>query len=163
MKFLLAFLVLLPFGAAAHEITAGDLEIIHPSIPAPPPGARAAAAYVGISNDGTTPERLIGVEIDGVGSAMLHASTTDANGMVGMTMLDGIDIPPGETVVLQPGEMHLMLTGLTATFKTDDMVPGALIFEHAGRVEVEFMVVAPGEAGEDMGDMEGMDHSKHGG
>ena len=55
----------------------------------------------------------------------------------------------GETVVLEPGGYHIMLMGLTKPLTEGEMVPATLIFEHAGRIEVEFMVDPPG----------GMDHS----
>lgn len=140
MKFLLALLILLPFGAAAHEFKIGDLEIIHPSIPAPPPSAKSAAAYVVISNEGGEPDRLIGVEIEGVDMAMLHATVTDADGLTSMQHLEGIDLPAGEIVALEPGEMHIMLTGLTAPLTEGALLKGTLIFERAGRVEIEFMI-----------------------
>jgi periplasmic copper chaperone A len=156
LKFLLALLILLPFGAAAHDYKVGDLEIIHPSISAPPPSAKSAAAYVVISNEGTEADRLIGVEVAGVGMAMLHASVTDADGLTSMEHLDGVDLPPGAIVALEPGAMHIMLTGLTARFVDGETVKGALIFERAGRFEMEFMVDPPGGS-------DHVDHSGHGG
>jgi periplasmic copper chaperone A len=148
--------MLLPFGAAAHEYKVGDLEIIHPAIVAPPPSARSAAAYVVISNEGTEPDRLIGVEIEGVGMAMLHATVTDADGLTTMEHLDGVDLPAGAIVALEPGAMHIMLTGLNIVLSEGDRVKGVLIFERAGRFAMEFMIDPPGGADQS-------DHAGHGG
>ena len=144
-RFLALLLCLvLPLTAAAHEFQAGDLQIIHPHIPAPPPVAKTAAGYMAIANDGTEPDRLIGIEVDGVASAMLHATETSADGMATMMMLDGIEIAPGEVVVFEPGEMHVMMTGLEGPLAEGDAVPATLIFEKAGPVEITFMVEAGG-------------------
>lgn len=156
MKFLipLAAALLLGTAALAHEVKIGDLEIIHPNIPAPAATAQSAAGYIAISNDGTTPDRLIGVEVRGVAEASLHISETDANGVATMRALDGVDIPAGDTAVLEPGAMHIMLMGLTTPLAAGEMVPATLIFEHAGRVQIEFMVLNSD------GTEAPMDHSK---
>ncbi|MCB6178980.1 copper chaperone PCu(A)C [Rhodobacter sp. Har01] len=133
----------------AHGVTAGSIEIIHPNIPQPADGAMAAAGYMGIANAGDQPDRLIGVETPVAKSAMLHQTSVDADGVAKMAHLPGLDIPAGGTALLEPGGTHIMLMGLTQTLTEGQMVPATLIFETAGRVEVEFMVDPPG----------GMDHS----
>ncbi|MBP9950115.1 MAG: copper chaperone PCu(A)C, partial [Cypionkella sp.] len=102
----------------------------------------------------STPDRLIGVEVNGVTEASLHISETDANGVATMRALDGVDIPVGDTAVLEPGAMHVMLMGLTAPLLAGDMVPATLIFEKAGRVQIELMVLNAD------GTEAPMDHSK---
>ena len=47
-------------------------------------------------------------------------------------------------MTLEPGALHLMLDGLTAPLTKGEMVPATLIFAHAGRVAVAFLVTAPG-------------------
>lgn len=150
--FLAATPIALP--AAAHEIKVGDLTIIHAHIPQPSASAMAAGGYMAISNDGTTPDALIGVEVPFAKEAMLHTSETSADGVTKMTHIERLDIPAGETVVMEPGSYHVMLMGLTQKLTEGDMLPATLIFEHAGRVEIEFMV--------DPADGSEMDHSKMG-
>ena len=141
--------VLLASGANAHEVKVGDLEIIHPNILAPSASAKSAAGYMGISNDGKTDDRLIGVEVPSVKQSELHTTVHSADGVARMMHVESIDIPAGETVLLERGGMHIMLMGLTEPMTEGQMVPATLIFEQAGRVEVEFSV--------DPSD--GMDHS----
>jgi copper(I)-binding protein len=150
---LLAALLLSP-AVHAHGVTAGAIEIIHPNIPQPAADAMAAAGYMGISNSGAAPDRLIGVETPVAQQAMLHQSTVDADGVATMAHVEALEIPAGETVVLEPGGYHIMLMGLTQPLTEGQMVPGVLIFESAGRVEVTFMIDPPGGA-----DHSGMDHS----
>ena len=132
-----------------HGVTAGAIEIIHPNIPQPAEKAMAGAAYMGISNDGDTADRLIGVEIAIAAQATIHQTLVTAEGVASMTPMAAIDLPAHDTVVLEPGGFHIMLMGLKAPLVEGQMVPATLIFEHAGRVEMEFMVDPPG----------GMDHS----
>lgn len=146
--------LLLSTPVLAHSVAKGSIEIIHPNIPQPATGAMAAAGYMGISNRGDHPDRLIGVETPAAQSAMLHQSTVDANGVASMAHVDALEIPAEDTVVLEPGGYHIMLMGLTQPLVEGQMVPGVLIFEQAGRIEMEFMVDPA-----DGADHSTMDHS----
>lgn len=158
---LLAALFLAP-AALAHGVTHGTIEIIHPNIPQPVAGAKSAAGYMGISNNGTEADRLIGVETAAAASAMLHTTEFAADGVASMKHLPAVEIPAGETIVLEPGGMHIMLMGLTGPLTEGDMVPGALIFEKAGRIEIEFMVDPPGGQDHSQMDHSQMDHGQTG-
>ena len=136
--------------AHAHSVTVGEMEIVHPAIPAPPAAARSAAGYLEIVNAGSVGDRLLGVETAIAKQAMLHTTNLGADGVARMVHLDVIDIPANGTVLLEPGGMHIMLMGLTGPLTQGDMIPATLVFERAGRVEVEFSVDAP----------VGMDHSR---
>lgn len=152
---ILAFAVALFIAAPvlAHEVTVGDLQIIHPHIPQPAASAKAAGGFMAIVNNGTEVERLIGIESDIAAKSETHESKVDENGVGTMTHVDAIEIPPGETVNLEHGGYHVMFMGLNGTLSEGDMVKATLIFERAGRVEVEFQIDPPIGAG-------AMDHSK---
>jgi periplasmic copper chaperone A len=147
LTFAFAFLVAVPIFA--HEITAGDLQIIHPHIPQPAKSAKAAGGFMAIVNQGTEPDRLIGVESDIAMKVELHESKVDANGVGTMAHVEALDIPAGATVNLEHGGYHIMFMGLKGPVTEGEMVKGALIFEKAGRVEIEFQIDPPGEAGHD--------------
>jgi periplasmic copper chaperone A len=119
--------LLLASTAYAHEIKMGDLQIIHANIQAPIGSAQVAAGYMGISNEGDHADTLIGVEFS-------------ADGVASMKHVEALNIPADDTVVLEPGGYHIMLMGLTQPLNVGDMLPATLIFEHGGRVEIEFMV-----------------------
>ena len=136
--------LLISTAAFAHEVKVGDLEIIHANIPAPAVSAKAAGGFMAISNEGATPDRLIAVETGIAERAEIHTTETGADGVAKMVHLpDGVEIPAGDTVVLERGGLHVMFMGLTGAMKEGDMVPATLVFEHAGRVEIEFMVDPP--------------------
>jgi len=136
--------------AHAHGVTVGTLEIAHPAILTPPAGAKSAAGYLGIVNRGSTADRLLGVETGIAKRAMLHTTEHSDDGVARMVHLDAIDIPAGGAVTLAPGGLHIMLMGLTGPVTEGEMIPATLVFETAGRVEVEFSVDAPAD----------MDHSQ---
>lgn len=155
----IAAALLLATPALAHEINAGDLQIIHPHIPQPPASAKAAGGFMAIVNIGTEPERLIGIESDIAARSELHESRVDANGVGTMAHVEALDIPPGGTVSLEHGGLHIMFMGLKRPLVAGELHKGALIFEKAGRVEIEFQIDPPiGKSGGDSG----VDHSKMG-
>ncbi len=153
LSLLLAFVLAAP--VLAHELTVGDLEIIHPHIPQPAASAKAAGGFMAITNNGTEPDRLIGVETDIAAKAETHESKVDADGVGTMEHVDFIEIPPGQTVNLEHGGYHIMFMGLTGPLKEGEEHKATLIFEKAGRVEIEFMIDPPMSEG--TGDT---DHSK---
>ena len=93
------------------------------------------AAYVTITNSGPA-DTLLAVRCTIAASTMLHRTATDASGMTGMSMLDEVPVPAGASVRLEPGGMHVMMTGLTKALEAGGSVELQLTFEHAGVVVV---------------------------
>ncbi len=152
--------------AVAHDLTVGDLQIIHPHIPQPAPGAKSAGGYMAIVNNGAEADRLVGVETDIAGKAEVHESKVAADGVGTMEHVEALEIPAGGTVSLERGGYHVMLMGLTGTLTEGEMHKATLIFEKAGRVEIEFQIDPPmmgmGQMDPSKMDHSHMDHSKMG-
>lgn len=136
--------LLLAIPSVAHELTFGDLQIIHPHIPQPATSAKTAGGYMAIVNNGAEADRLIGIESDIAMKAEVHESKVDASGVGTMTPVEVLEIPAGETVSLEHAGYHIMFMGLKGPLTEGEMVKGALIFEKAGRVEIEFQIDPPG-------------------
>ena len=154
--FLAAFAALaFSLPASAHDYTLGGLKIAHPAIPQPMTRAMTAGGYFSIENTGTEADRLIAVEADIARRVELHTTEHGADGSAKMVHVEALDLPAGGTVTLQPGGLHVMFMGLTKALAEGDRVPGALVFEKAGRVEVEFAIEAPRKPGA------AHDHSGH--
>ncbi len=156
----LAAALFLAAPALAHELTVGDLQIIHPHIPQPAASAKAAGGFMAIVNNGTEPDRLIGIESDIAAKSEVHESRVDANGVGTMRHVDIIEIPPGGTVSLEHGGYHIMFMGLKAPLTEGEMRKATLIFENAGRVEIEFMIDPQVGEGSGKDAHSDMDHSK---
>jgi copper(I)-binding protein len=58
----------------------------------------------------------------------------------------GLEIKPGETVELKPGSFHLMFVDLTRPLQNGEHVKGTLVFERAGKVDVDYAVEAIGSS-----------------
>jgi hypothetical protein len=60
-----------------------------------------------------------------------------------MREIDGIALAPHARIEMRPGSgMHLMLIGLKEPLKDGGSFPMTLRFEHAGTVELKFVVEA---------------------
>ena len=137
-----AALFLTATSALARDYAAGDLAIGHPFAFETAQTAQTAGGFMTITNNGETADRLLAVEAD---FPRVEVHTTEMDGDIArmIHLEDGIEIPAGETVVLQPGGFHVMFMGLGGDpFEVGEEVPATLVFENAGRVEVVFGVEA---------------------
>lgn len=129
--------------AVAHETKAGSLTISDMWSRATVSTSRPAVGYLTVTNDGAEADRLVGVESPLAGKVQLHLSSMK-DGVMKMEHMGGIEIPAGATVELAPGGYHLMLMQPRQVFKEGEMLPITLIFEKAGRVDIEAHVRAIG-------------------
>lgn len=127
--------------ATAHQIETGGLVISHPWARAVPGGLKVTAGYLRIENKGDEADRLIGVSGAFAMAAELHQMLVTADGVAEMRpVTDGIEIAPGAVVELKPAGIHIMFMGLTKTLMPETYEAGALVFEKAGTVPIEFFV-----------------------
>lgn len=142
---LLSLFSLVP-NALAHDYRVGDLSVAHPWSRATPPGARVAAGYLKIENNGAAGDRLIAATMERAGRAEIHEmSVTD--GVMRMRELPaGVGIPSKGSAELKPGGLHIMLMDLTGPLLQGERIKGFLTFERAGTVDVEFAVEPIGAA-----------------
>jgi|SRR5579883_2364025 len=144
----LAFLVaLMTRPLWAEDVKAGNLVITQAWSRATPGGAKVGGGYLTITNEGSTPDRLIGGSAEFAAKVQVHEMSMN-NGVMTMRPLEqGLVIEPGKTVKLSPGGLHLMLLDLKAPLKQGERVPVTLEFEKAGNVSVMFDVRGIGAMG----------------
>lgn len=103
---------------------------------ATPPGAPTAAAYLTVTNKGSTPDRLLGGETTAARTLQIHEMSMN-NGVMRMGEIKGgAEIAPGASLKLQPGGWHIMLIGLKAPLVAGASVPVTLRFEKAGTINL---------------------------
>lgn len=136
----------LSLPALAHEYTLGDLQIIHPHIPAPAASAKVAGGYVSFANGGAEADRLVSVKAD-FAMAELHKSEVGADGMARMIQQDFIEVPANGSAALERGGLHIMFMDLSQPLTEGTNVPVTLVFEKAGEITVDFAVEAADAAG----------------
>ncbi len=137
MNRLLPGLLLATTAAAA---SADSLAVADAWVRATPPGATTGAAYLSITNHGPAADRLIGVRSDAAREVEVH-TTINEGGVMKMIRLDTLTVASGETATLEPGGRHLMFMGLRKPFAPGDTITVTLIFEQAGRIELEIPVL----------------------
>ncbi|EBA12607.1 copper chaperone PCu(A)C [Roseobacter sp. CCS2] len=143
-------------AAIAHEYKVSDVVVDHPMAFETAQTAQTAGGFMTITNTGNADDRLVAVEAD---FPRVEIHTTEMDGDVArmMQLEDGIVVPAGESVTLEPGGFHVMFMGLGGDpFEVDEKVPATLVFENAGRLDVTFNVEE-----RKMGGHGGMDHSNH--
>ena len=124
-------------GLAKIVTTANGLEIGPAWTRATPAGAPNAGAFLTIRNTGTAADRLLAAELEGGKRTEVH-ETAAVDGVMRMRQVDEIVIPPGATVELKPGGLHIMIMGLDKPVVAGAIVKGWLVFEKAGRVAIAF-------------------------
>jgi periplasmic copper chaperone A len=153
-----------PAQAADYDV--GPIHIAQPWARATPKGANAGAAYMTITNTGTTPDRVTCVASAAAAQCQIHTMTMDSGVMKMRPVEGGLEIAPGETVTLKPSSLHVMLLNLKHPLEAGQTVAATLKFEKAGTAEIGFPILgigapAPGVASGTGGSM--MMDSSHGG
>ncbi|KRD76976.1 copper chaperone PCu(A)C [Lysobacter sp. Root983] len=111
---------------------------------ATPPGAGVAVGFMRVINAGKRDDRLLEVSSDAAERVEIHEVSHDGGVMRMRQLRDGLPLPAGATVRLQPGGYHLMFIAPKRPFKQGDTVSARLRFEHAGSATVRFQVRALG-------------------
>jgi copper(I)-binding protein len=147
--FRLAALIAFAFAttaASAAEYSLGDLVIANPVARATPPNAPVSGGYMTIRNNGSQADRLVAASADFAGMTQIHEMTMDGDVMKMREIEGGLEIPPGEEVVLKSGGLHIMFMKLGEQLAKGEKRDVTLTFETAGEITVEFEV--GGMAGE---------------
>jgi copper(I)-binding protein len=147
---------LLAGAAGAEDYSAGDVTVGNPWARATPKGANVAAAYLTITNTGGATDRLLSGSTNVASRFEVHTMVIE-DGVAKMRPVEGgLEIKSHETVELKPGSYHVMLMGLTQQLQQGQRMTGTLVFERAGKVDIEFAVVPIGQ-----GAPAGGDHAGH--
>lgn len=128
----LLFVAWTAWAAEAHGISVTDAWA-RPTIGK----GRTTAAYLTITNEGTTDDVLQAVKSPSAERVEMHETKMTAEGVMQMRPLDeGLPIPAGGTAELKPGGTHVMVMGLEATLAEGGDLPLTLEFAEAGSVDV---------------------------
>ena len=120
----------------------GELQISGGFSRATLPNAPVGAGYLTILNTGPNDDRLVSASSPVAGVTQLHEMKMVGEVMNMAELPDGIPIPAGSTVTLQPGGLHIMLMELNQPLAEGTLVPVTLTFEKAGTIEVQLAVGA---------------------
>jgi len=135
----LLVMISLTTSVVAEEDAVGDVEVMLPWARATAPTAMTGAGYMEVTNHGSVTERLLSASAEVSEVVELHTHIRDGE-MMRMVEVETIEIPPGETVSLEPGGLHIMFIGLHAPLVAGTEFPLTLEFEQAGSLEVRVSV-----------------------
>lgn len=121
-----------------------ELTIANPYVRLLPPGTKNTAAFMKISNPGSTDTQLVRAQSDICETVELHTHTK-VDGKMQMRQVENIPIAAGQTVSLQPGGLHVMLIGLKKDLSLKQMVTIQLIFANGQKktIQAEVKEVQP--------------------
>jgi periplasmic copper chaperone A len=143
-------------SALAQDYKVGTLQIEQPWTRATPGGAKVAGGFMKITNTGKESDRLIGGSADVAKVFEVHEMAMEG-GMMKMRALEkGLEIKPGETIMLKPGSYHVMFIDLNRPIKEGETVSGELQFEKAGKIKLDFKAAPIGSGAPAAGG-----HGKH--
>lgn len=90
-----------------------------------PPGQSMTAAYLQITNPGATPVIIEGIRSP-LGQASLHQTVLE-DGQSRMRPVQSLTVAPSEHLAMEPGGLHVMLTGLEAQPGVGESTPLCLL------------------------------------
>lgn len=127
--------------APAAQAQLGDIAITGAFARATLPRAPVGGAYLTITNTGAQDDRLIGATAPVGRNVELHEMSMQDGVMSMRLMADGLVIPAGHSVTLDPSGMHLMINGLTERLEEGGTLALTLTFERAGDVTIPFDIL----------------------
>ena len=104
-------------------------------------GQKATGAFMTLT--AKTATTLVGVSTSVAGVAEVHEMKMDNNVMQMRALPDGLALPAGKTVALQPGGFHVMLMDLKLPLQKDTTIPLTLRFKDAKGVESSVEIKVP--------------------
>jgi copper(I)-binding protein len=133
---------LLGLATAAVQAAESTIQVTDPMARAMPAVAPASAAFFTLHNGSDRMRTLVAAHSSAAKKVELHTHTRQGEVMM-MRPVPQIEIPAGETVVFQPGGLHVMLIGLNQALVEGDQIDLALEFADGERLELTVPVGNP--------------------
>ena len=130
---------LMLFANASAEGIADKITVNDPYVRAVPPVVKTSAAFMQLRNSDVVEHFLVSASTPAAAAVELHMHTMD-DGVMRMRRIAHVHLPPGATVSLQPGGLHIMLFDLSAALKPGDQVPITLTFADGSNKEISAQV-----------------------
>jgi len=103
--------------------------------------SRPGVAYMTLRNIAAEPVVVTGLRTDLAAMPMIHATTTDAQGVTRMSHVEAVEIAPGEAVALEPGGLHVMLMDLRRPMVEGDSYTLSVILVDGTEASVEVPIL----------------------
>lgn len=127
-----AFALILAACSGGDEVLSVDDAWGRPS----PTSSSNGAFYMTITG-GAEDDRIVSAESPACGMVELHETTMTDGSMSMRELPGGIPVPSGETVVLEPGGMHIMCMNVQTALTEGETVAVELTLENSGLITVQ--------------------------
>lgn len=132
-KYTFLAMALMATSAVAGETT---ITVSEPWARETAASAKVGGSYMVISNSGDQADRLIAGTSPAASRIELHTHIKDGDVMRMREVEGGIEIPANGVATLAPGNLHVMLIGLTEPLSEGSQFPVTLTFEQAGEITI---------------------------
>ncbi len=109
-----------------------------------PAGRQMTGCYLTLTT--ATADRLVSASSPDANIVQIHESRIESGMMMMRELREGMALPAGETVTLEPGGNHLMLLGVREPLVAGDTVTMTLTFESSPPLELTATVGQPAAA-----------------
>jgi copper(I)-binding protein len=134
-------------AAASAEPAAAPLVVHGAWARATPAGAEVGAGYLVIDNHGAAADRLMSVSTQASERVELHSMRMDSGVMRMRQATEGLSVPAGGSLRLEPGGAHIMFIRPKQPFVAGGSIEITLHFEHASALTVKLPVMPIGASG----------------
>ena len=131
---------LLALGLITGAQAADSLAFSNAWVRATPPNAKVAGGFVVIQNAGKSADRLVSASSDAAERVEIHEMKMAGEVMQMRQLTEGMAVPAGQSVALEPGASHLMLIAPKQAIAEGQKIAITLVFAKAGKRIVEFTV-----------------------
>jgi copper(I)-binding protein len=144
-----AFLVAFSHSALATEKASGpwklgDIVVEQAWARVTPGGAKTGAIYLTLHNKSANDDLLLAVDSAAAQTTALHESKVEGDIAKMVPVPGGLNLPSHSEVVMQPGGMHIMMTGLSGALVPGSVLPVQMIFRDAGVLDFEVPILPLG-------------------
>ncbi len=129
------FFLTLAVLLAACSPSSGEVEIIDPWTPEAPPG-RMMAGFMQIDNHRADEIVLVDAESPQFGHVEIHTMVME-DGVMRMRRLEELRIPAGQTAMLEPGGLHIMLIEPLDDYPAGSLLDIELITGDGERIKLQ--------------------------
>jgi len=119
--------------AAPNDTNSASLSVANAYVRAMPPGQSKTVGFLEITNTGTQICRLVSAHSTLSNRLEFHEHR-HVQGMMRMRQVAEVEISAGQTVVFEPGGLHIMLFNLTSPLQAGDSTQMQLVTDQCGSV-----------------------------
>lgn len=122
--------------ATAARMDMGGMGHTDAATPEPDAVYGPSAVYMALENRGAAADRLVAARTDAAGLVEIHETQMENDVMRMRPLADGLELPAGGRVMLEPGGYHIMLLDLPRDLLPGEAIAVTLVFESGAELVI---------------------------